>query len=224
MRRFLADASHELRTPLTALKGYSDLYAGNMLDEPGALDRAMARIGDESERLSVLVTDMLALAREAPTSEQAEVFDPCGTVRSVVDDLQAAHPEIPIDLELAPDMECKVFGHAYGLHQAILNVGSNACQHTEPQAGVQFEVAATDTSVVISVIDHGPGIDPAEIDKIFLPFYRPQASRGRDGRGGAGLGLAITHQIIERLDGTVSVTATPGGGATFTLTVPLAPR
>ena len=72
--------------------------------------------------------------------------------------------------------------------------------------------------------DHGPGVDPAEIDNIFLPFYRPQTSRGRDGRGGAGLGLAITQQVIDRFDGTVAVEATPGGGATFTLVVPLATR
>lgn len=117
-----------------------------------------------------------------------------------------------------------MFGHAYGPHQAISQCRSNACQHTEPHAGLQFEVATTDTSVVITVIDHGPGIDPADIDKIFLPFYRPQMSRGRDGRGGAGLGLAITHQIIDRLGGTVSVAATPGGGVTFSLTVPLASR
>lgn len=224
MRRFLADVSHELRTPLTALKGYSDLYAGSMLEEPEALDRAMGRIGDESQRLSMLVTDMLALAREAPTTERAEHFDASDTVRSVVDDLRAAHPSIPISLEMNPNTEHMVFGHADGLHQAILNVGSNACQHTEPHAGVQFEVTTTPTSAVINVIDHGPGIDPTEIDKIFLPFYRHQTSRGRDGRGGAGLGLAITNQIIERLNGTVSVAATPGGGATFTLTVPLAPR
>ncbi len=224
MRRFLADVSHELRTPLTALKGYSDLYAGNMLEEPGALDRAMGRIGDESKRLSVLVTDMLALAREAPTSEAAERFDPGEIVRSVVADLKAAHPEIPIGLEIASEMNCEVLGHAHGLHQAILNVGSNACQHTAPEAGIQFDVTTDETCMFIKVTDHGPGVDPAEIDNIFLPFYRPQTSRGRDGRGGAGLGLAITQQVIDRFDGTVAVEATPGGGATFTLVVPLATR
>ena len=223
MRRFLADLSHELRTPLTALKGYSDLYAGQMLDEAGALDRAMARIGDESERLSDLVNDMLQLARQAPTPDRSELFDACDIVQVVVDDLRAAHPELDIELDLAPDTDCVLSGRPDRLHQAILNVGSNACQHTDPSGGVQFDVRSTDTELVIKVIDHGPGIDPTEIDKIFLPFYRPDTSRGRDGRGGAGLGLAITNQILERHHGTVGVEATtPGGGATFTLTVPLA--
>ena len=222
MRRFLADVSHELRTPLTALKGYSDLYAGNMLEEPGALDRAMGRIGDESERLARLVTDMLALAREVPSGEPAEPFNPCETVRSVVDDLQAAYPELAVTLAMDPNNDRTVFGRADGLHQAILNVGANACQHTEPEEGVHFDIDFAETSIRIKVIDHGPGIEPSEADNIFLPFYRHQTSRIRsDRRGGAGLGLAITQQIIERLDGTISVANTPRGGATFTITVPL---
>lgn len=222
MRRFLADMSHELRTPLTALKGYSDLYAGNMLDEPGALDRAMGRIGDESERLNALVSDMLQLAREASIGDQPEIVDASEIVRVVVDDLRAAHAGVGIELGLAPTTDAVVLGQPGPLHQAILNLGSNACQHSPTGATVEFRVHSTDTDLVIEVVDHGPGIDPDEVGKIFLPFYRHDTSRGRDGRGGAGLGLAITHQIAERHSGSVDVAATPGGGATFTLSVPLA--
>ena len=67
MKRFLADVSHEIRTPLTALKGYSDLYERGMLAEPGALDRAMSRVGSESVRLHRLVNSMLELARDGET-------------------------------------------------------------------------------------------------------------------------------------------------------------
>ncbi len=222
MQRFLADVSHELRTPLTALKGYSDLYAGNMLAEPGALDRAMARIGDESERLGGLVNDMLQLARQAPTSDHAELFGLSDIVEVVVDDLRVAHPEISVDLDLATGTDSTVSGRPGQLHQALLNVGSNACQHTQEDRGVQFTVHSTDTDIVIQVTDHGPGIVPDEVDKIFLPFYRHETSRGRDGRGGAGLGLAITNQIVERHHGTIAVRSTAGDGATFTLTFPLA--
>ena len=223
MQRFLADASHELRTPLTALKGYSDLYAGNMLGEPGALDRAMVRIGSESERLHGLVNDMLQLAREAPLTDRVEPVNIGDIVQVVVDDLRAAHPEVSIELEVAPDAATVVSGRPDRLQQALLNVGSNAVDHTDAEAGVQFRVRSTDANVVVDVVDHGPGVDSGEVDKIFLPFYRHDTSRGRDGRGGAGLGLAISHQIIERHHGTVTVAATPGGGATFTLTMPIAP-
>ena len=222
MQRFLADVSHELRTPLTALKGYSDLYAGGMLDEPGALDRAMARIGDESERLNGLVTDMLQLAREAPAAEGSERFDAIEVVAVVAEDLRAAHPSVDVELGVDPNARGVLVGQAGRLHQAILNVGSNACHHAAPNMSVRFVVRSTATDLVIEVIDHGSGVDPAEAERIFLPFYRPETSRGRDGRGGAGLGLAIASRIVEQHHGTITVEPTPGGGATFVMTMPIA--
>ena len=140
MQRFLADVSHELRTPLTALKGYSDLYAGGMLDEAGALDRAMSRIGEESERLNGLVTDMLQLAREAPADEPVEHFDAAEVVAVIAADLRAAHPDIEIALDVPTDARTTIAGNPARFHQAILNLGSNACHHTAPGTEVRFEV------------------------------------------------------------------------------------
>ncbi|HUV19367.1 MAG TPA: HAMP domain-containing sensor histidine kinase [Ilumatobacteraceae bacterium] len=222
MRRFLADVSHELRTPLTALKGYSDLYAGGMLDEPGALDRAMSRIGDESERLNTLVTDMLQLARETPPTELTEPFDTAQVVEVVVADLCAAHPSVDVGLDVAPGTHTTVTGQQARFHQAMLNLGTNACRHTAPGTPVRFMITSTDTELTIQVIDHGRGVDPGEAEKIFLPFYRAETARERDGGSGAGLGLAIASQIVERHVGAITVQSTPGGGATFAVTVPLA--
>ncbi len=221
MQRFLADVSHELRTPLTALKGYSDLYAGGMLDEPGALDRAMTRIGAESERLNGLVTDMLQLAREAPPTEPTESFDATEVIAVVAADLRAAHPDVDVHLEVAPGALTTITGRPGRFHQAMLNLGSNACAHTTPGTRVRFTVASTDTDIVVRVVDHGRGIDPAEAAKVFLPFYRSETARERDNGGGAGLGLAIASQIVERHCGAIAVEATPGGGATFVVRVPL---
>lgn len=224
MQRFLADVSHELRTPLTALKGYSDLHAGGMLDEPGALDRAMSRIGDESERLNGLVTDMLYLAREAPPTETFEPFDPTDVVTVVAEDLRAANPSLTIDvhIDIADDAPTFVVGLQARFHQALLNIGSNACQHAPPNSDVRFVVTSTNDDLHVEVIDHGLGVDSADAEHIFLPFYRPERSRERTGAGGAGLGLAIANQIIERHRGRITVEQTPGGGATFVITLPLA--
>ena len=222
MRRFLADMSHELRTPLTALKGYSDLYAGGMLDEPGALDRAMSRIGDESERLNGLVTDMLQLAREAPSTNRPSSFDATDVVEVVATDLRAAHPTVDIHLDVTPDARTTITGRPGRFHQAMLNLGSNACRHAAPGTPVRFVVTSTDTELVVRVIDHGRGVDPGEADRIFLPFYRSETARERNGGGGAGLGLAIASQIVERHHGDITVEPTPGGGATFVITIPLA--
>ena len=100
MRRFLADVSHEIRTPLTALKGYSDLYERGMLAEPGALDRAMSRVGNESVRLHRLVNSMMELVRGGETRAPlvADVDVP-QVVRAVVDDLRAAYPGRRVDVQ-----------------------------------------------------------------------------------------------------------------------------
>ncbi|MGB3635545.1 MAG: HAMP domain-containing sensor histidine kinase [Rubrobacteraceae bacterium] len=222
MQRFLADASHELRTPLTALKGYSDLYAHDMLQEPGALDRAMHRMGSESERLSQLVAALLDLTRhDPPGATNTDRIDLREVLTDVTDDLEAAFPDRNIDLDVDPDAHSIVLGDAGRLHQALINLGANACQHTEPGTAIRIELRSTHTVATVATIDHGPGIEPALADKIFLPFYRADASRSRNGHGGAGLGLAITRQIAEQHGGTVDLVPTPGGGATFSLTLPL---
>ncbi len=221
MKRFLADVSHEIRTPLTALKGYSDLYEQGMLGEPGALDRAMSRVGSESVRLHRMVNAMLQLTRDGETSTQVvSDVDVPQIVRAVVDDLRAAHPERRIDLQIGQMTDVSVAGDPARTHQAILNLGANACTHTPASTPITIAVDATTAAVTVSVIDHGAGIDVAEQQRIFLPFYRSDPSRARVSESGAGLGLAVTQQIAHEHHGSIDVHPTPGGGATFTLRLP----
>ncbi len=221
MQRFLADVSHEIRTPLAALKGYSDLYEGGMLAEPGALDRAMSRVGSESVRLHSLVNSMLELARDGRTRPHIEVdVDVAQVVRAVLDDLQAAYPERQIDLQIGDVRDTSVVGDPARVHQAILNLGVNACTHTDASTPIAILIESTTSVLAMSVIDHGAGIDEAEQQRIFLPFYRTDPSRVRDDHSGAGLGLALTRQIADEHHGSVSVHSTPGGGSTFTLRLP----
>jgi len=216
MQRFLADASHELRTPLTALRGYSDLYAGGMLAEGEPLDRAMARVGSESERMHRLVVDMLQVVRQ-PT--QAAPVELATVVRGVSDDLQAAFPSRTI--RLGQIDEATVFGDAGRLHQAVLNLGANACAHTPPDVAIDVSVIRNGASVTVDVADHGPGVPAGEAESIFKPFTRGDASRSRHEHDGAGLGLAIVASVVEEHAGTVELSETPGGGATFSVRLPL---
>ncbi|MEM7324969.1 MAG: HAMP domain-containing sensor histidine kinase [Actinomycetota bacterium] len=218
MARFIADASHELRTPLTALKGYSDLHRNGMLDGDG-LDRAMDRIGDESERLTRLVTDLLKLARPSDVSEPVDL---AAIVSAVGHDIRAAHPDRRIGVSgVDGDADRTVVtGDPSQLHQAVLNLAANACHHTPAGTPVELAVVAENDRVRVSVTDHGPGVDPADADQLFLPFTRGDSSRSRRSHDGAGLGLALVHQIVERHRGAVAVTDTEGGGATFTMNLP----
>lgn len=220
MERFMADASHELRTPLTALKGFSDLHAGGMLDEAG-IDRAMDRIGTESERLTALVNDMLRLLR--PTDATSiERVDLAAIASAVVHDLRAAYPDHPLTLDLGRPDGCMVPGDPSRLHQAVLNLASNACQHTPPGTPIRVVVDESAGRVVLRIVDHGPGVDPALADTIFEPFVRGDESRSRREHDGAGLGMTITRRITEQHGGAVALEATPGGGATVVLDLPAA--
>lgn len=222
MQRFLADMAHELRTPLTALKGYSDLYEGGMLPDTADVDRAMSRIGSESDRLSRLATGMLQLARRDLTTVDSEPTDVVGVLHDVADDLRAAYPEHPVETSIdAPDGRVIVDGVRAHLHQALLNLGSNACNHSPAGTPIEMTVRTGHDDAVIAVIDHGVGVDPADAERIFLPFFRADTSRSRrDGDTGSGIGLALTKQIVDQHDATIEVSETPGGGATFTVTIP----
>lgn len=223
MRRLLADVAHEIRTPLTALKGYSDLYAQDMLSAPGALDRAMSRVGDESIRLNVLVNSMLQLVREGkPLEAVQENVDLVTVTKNVVDDLRVAFPSRTITTDLSAVMNVPLVGNPAQLHQALLNLAANACRHTPTDSAVAVVAGLTDDEIVISVVDHGPGIAEDERDKIFQPFYRSDPSRVRSSHDGAGLGLAVTLEIAVQHHGTVQLRPTPGGGATFELHLPRA--
>ncbi len=219
MRRFLADASHELRTPLTAVRGYSDLYAGGMLADSESLDRAMGRIGSESERMTRLVNDMLQLTRSGDVGDLVTSdVDMAALAEDIVSDVRAAYPECEITLVPSGGPHL-VRGDAGQLHQAILNVVANANEHGG-ESPIEIVVGGDEESITVSVVDHGPGIDADHLESIFLPFFRADRSRTKKGHVDAGLGLAVTRRILDGHGGSIGVHGTVGGGATFVLTLP----
>jgi two-component system OmpR family sensor kinase len=218
LRQFVADASHELRTPLTTLRGYADLHRAGGLEQPAELEQAMDRIGSESRRMSVLVEDLLLLARldqgrplrEDPVALSAIVSD-------AVADFRAVQPGRTISAALADDVI--VTGDEDRLRQLIANLLATVRVHTPPESPVEVARSADADSAVLAVADHGPGIDAAHVEHVFDRFYRADAGRTRD-RGGSGLGLAIAASIAAAHGGSLAHSATDGGGATFTLRLP----
>lgn len=218
LRQFVADASHELRTPLTTVRGYADLHRAGGLEQPAELERAMDRIGSESKRMSVLVEDLLLLARLDQGRPLRQ--DPVGLsalASDAVDDFRAVDPGRPVSATVAPDVT--VTGDEDRLRQLVGNLLANVRVHTPPDSPVEVSLTADGQSAVLAVADHGPGIDPAHVGHVFDRFYRADAGRTRD-RGGSGLGLAIAASIAAAHGGTLEHSPTPSGGATFTLTLP----
>ncbi len=221
VRRVLADLSHEIRTPLTALKGYSDLHRAGMLDDDQR-GRAMDRIGAESERLARLAADMLELARTGRSEADFAAMDVGRVVDAVADDLRAAHPERPITAVVASALP-ETRGDVDRFHQAVLNLGANACVHTDADVPVELRARRDGDELVVAVVDHGRGLPAEGRAALFDAFARPEASRARSRGGGAGLGLAVAKAVAELHRGGVRALDTPGGGATFEIRMPVVP-
>jgi two-component system OmpR family sensor kinase len=218
LRQFVADASHELRTPLTAVRGYAELYRAGGLSEDAALEQAMARIGTESRRMATLVEDLLLLARldqGRPLRSDPVVLS--DLVNDALNDARAVEPTRPVRAAVEPDVV--VQGDEDRLRQVIGNLFTNVRVHTPGDTPVDVSLAARNGVSELRVSDHGPGVDPGHVEHIFDRFYRADTGRSRD-TGGAGLGLSIAASVATAHGGTIAYSETPGGGATFTLTLP----
>jgi len=218
LRQFVADASHELRTPLTTVRGYSELYRAGGLSEDASLEQAMARIGTESRRMSALVDDLLLLARlDQGRPLRRDPVALTDLVNDALNDARAVEPERPLRAEVQPDVV--VQGDEDRLRQVIGNLFTNVRVHTPADTPIDVSLSARDGVSELQVADHGPGVDADHVEHIFDRFYRVDTARTRD-RGGSGLGLSIAASVALAHGGSIAYSETPGGGATFTLTLP----
>ncbi|HMA35187.1 MAG TPA: HAMP domain-containing sensor histidine kinase [Chloroflexia bacterium] len=225
-RRFVADASHELRTPLTSLEGLSELLLmGADRGDPGVLQRTVRSIHSELSRLSRLVADLLTLSRldSAVPAVRARV-DAGMVLAAVAEQMAPLATARQVELQLESTPPAPLLVDADQLKQVVLNLVDNALRFT-PAGGVVCLRATMDRAagqVHIQVQDSGPGIPPADLPYIFDRFYRGDASRARI-TGNSGLGLAIARALVEAHSGTIDAGSSPGQGACFTLTFPVAP-
>ena len=248
MRQFVADASHELRTPLTAMRGYAEYYrqrGGLHEDAPRSarpsedlgsngqlnradMDRIMHRVEQESARMGVLVEDMLLLARlDQQRPIEHRPVDLLTLAADAVQDARIIAPDREITLDVGSGAAFLVLGDEVRLRQVIGNLMNNALTHTPEGTPVAVRVLAGPRqpvpSVVLEVADQGPGLHPDQAEHVFERFYRADQARTRKA-GGTGLGLAIVAALVAAHDGTVALQTAPGQGATFRITLPLAPE
>ncbi|MFI5953804.1 sensor histidine kinase [Cryptosporangium sp. NPDC051539] len=218
VRSFMLDASHELRTPLTTLSGWLDLYAQGGLTDQAELDRALGRMESEVGRMRLLVDELDLLARMDRSRPLDLVDVPLAPLLTdLVDDVRVVDPGRGIGLEItgAP----VVRADAKRLEQVVRNLLANAVQHTPPGTAIEVRATPLGERVRVDVVDHGPGIAEAELERIFERFHRSASAR----RGqGSGLGLAIVRALVQAHGGTVTASATPGGGATVAVELLLA--
>jgi two-component system OmpR family sensor kinase len=218
LRRFVADASHELRTPLTSIRGYAELLRKDALNSEEARRRAAERIEGEASRMGLLVDDLLLLARlDQGRPLDLDVVDLGRVVGHAVDAVRVHDQSRSVSLKV--DRPAFVRGDESRLRQIADNLLRNAVLHTPPGTRVRVAVTRRGRSIVLSVADEGPGLDPEQAARVFDRFY--QGNEARTGEG-TGLGLAIVDALALAHGGRASLDTAPGQGATFTVELPAA--
>jgi signal transduction histidine kinase len=214
-RTLLADVSHELRTPLTIITGNLE----GILDGVYPADEAhLAPILEETRVLARLIDDLrtIALSEAGTLALHPEPTDPDVIIGEVVGSYKpvAATAGVTLRTDVTGDLPILEIDPVR-IREVLSNLVANALRHT-PAGGTVTLGGSVSDSVIISVSDTGPGIDPELLPHVFDRFVKGETSRG------SGLGLAIARGLVEAHGGTIVVHSPPGGGATFVVTLPRA--
>lgn len=219
-QQFSADVAHELRTPL------ANLLAVVEAERNTAAGSSLDRVLVQGRRLQRLIADLLLLAsleRPCPQSLKA-LCDLAEITADVVDDFEEAAAAAGVTLEQAIQApSARVLGIASELSRLVINLLSNAIQHSPSGGTVCLELDQRGGEISLRIRDSGPGIPALEQGRIFDRFTRLDPARSRQ-QGGTGLGLAIAQAIARRHGGLITVRSTPGAGSTFSVQLPDAGR
>ncbi|MBP5862694.1 HAMP domain-containing sensor histidine kinase [Streptomyces scabiei] len=218
VRQFVADASHELRTPLASIRGYAELTRRGREEIGPDTRHALGRIESESGRMTMLVEDLLLLARlDAGRPLQFEQTDLIPLVVDTVSDARVAGRSHSWRLDL-PDVPALVSADAARLQQVLVNLLANARTHTPPGTTVTARVQRRGPWMCVDVEDDGQGIPEELLPHVFERFARGDSSRSR-ASGSTGLGLAIVQAVADAHGGAVTVDSVPGR-TVFTVHLP----
>ncbi|MGW7279225.1 sensor histidine kinase [Streptomyces sp. NPDC054844] len=221
VRQFVADASHELRTPLASIRGYAELTRRGRERVGPDTRHALGRIESEAGRMTLLVEDLLLLARlDAGRPLQFERTDLVPLVVDTVSDARAAGLDHNWRLDL-PEEPALVSADAARIQQVLVNLLGNARNHTPPGTTVTARVRTGGAWLCVDVEDNGQGIAAELLPRVFERFARGDSARSR-ATGSTGLGLAIVQAVASAHGGAVTVDSVPGR-TVFTVHLPALP-
>jgi signal transduction histidine kinase len=217
---FLGLMSHELRTPITTIYGNAQVLqrlAGELDRE--AIAGALDDIKHDSERLHLMIENLLALARYSDRG--ASDLEPILVAR-VLDRLRRAHlrsyPHRQIEIEVDDAGVCAAANPTY-LELVLRNLLNNAEKYSPQTQPVDVTLTSGATEVVVTVLDRGPGISEAEVAQVFQPFFRSETMRAAV--PGVGIGLTVCKRLVEGQGGRIWVQPRPGGGTSVSFALPL---
>jgi histidine kinase len=217
--RLVSDVAHELRTPLTTIRGYTEGMLDGVIPPDGEV---LAAVLDHVERLERLATDLGTLSRsdEGRLELQLTPVDVAALARSIASGLQATAVDRGIELRTEGAHRVEAMADRDRLGQVLGNLIGNAVDYTPPGGRVVVTVTAGAAACTVAVADTGIGLAPDDLAHVFDRFYRVEGVERPP--GGSGIGLGIARAIARAHGGDVTATSDgPGGGATFTLRIPL---
>ncbi len=216
-KEFIANVSHELKTPLTSIMGFIETLETGAIHDPQYNERFLKIIKDNTQRLNVLINDILNLASIESQANEPELVVLNDVLETVITNLNLRdNPRIKLNITT---IAIKMNANYDELYSAFLNYIDNALRYA-PEGPITITLKRMNNEGVFHVQDQGPGIAKNHLLRLFERFYRPDKNRSRE-TGGTGLGLAIVKNVIEKYDGTVGVESKLGHGALFFFRVPL---
>ena len=226
-REAISNVSHDLRTPLAALQGYLEtlLMKENVLSTQERREY-LSTATRHAQRLGKLVSELFELARlESGVSQlRLEEFSLAELVQDVAQQFELGAQKQGTQLEVVLVARPFVRGDIGLIERAMENLIDNALRHTPARGRVQVALMPDANRAVVRVSDTGSGIAPDELPHIFERYYRAPREANQEPSSGVGLGLAITKRIVELHGGTIEAHSSPGEGATFTFSLPIAAR
>ena len=221
---FVANVSHELKTPITSIKGFVETLLDGAMHEPEDAERFLRIVAAQSDRLNEIIEDLLTLSRLEQDTDRAGLSLQPARIRGVLEaavgvcELKASAKNVSIELTCAAELRTEI--NPALLEQAVVNLVDNAVKYSPEQETVRVEAVGGSSEVVIRVADHGCGIGPEHLPRLFERFYRVDKARSRK-LGGTGLGLAIVKHIAQAHGGRATVESVPDEGSTFSLHLPI---
>lgn len=221
--QLLSIVSHELRTPLATIKGSTSMLREHFEQiTPDMLVEHLKDIEEEADKLTELISNLLEMSRiEAGVLKiHPQPIDLGEVLQSTVRAAQLRISNHAVSLD-APVSLPPCLGDARRIEQIVANLLDNAAKYSNPDEPIEVRIENRDRELVVSVSDHGNGIAPEHLERIFDRFY--QIGKRDSGRHGIGLGLAICRGLVEAHGGGIWAESTPGQGSTFSFSLPIAP-
>lgn len=218
---FVANVSHELKTPLTVINGYLEVIDTCASDAPPILEKAVAEMGEQTQRMQSLIEDLLILSRIEASSERIfeKIIDMPAMIQRIGLEAAALNKTKKHDIIYDIDDDLTVFGVETEMRSACSNLLFNAIHYTPPKGVIKVIWRKQVEGAFFAVIDNGDGIEDKHLRRLTERFYRVDKARSRK-TGGSGLGLSIVKHVLHHHNSVLDVQSKVGKGSEFSFTLP----